>query len=555
LKEVDDHKIASVIVTDDRSKIKFVDKDGYQDDVYVPNAVELYDKLVEKDVDVVYNVDNNRVLLQAVNMLLQFGMLFLIGGFFLQLLFARGGQSGPLSFGKSKALLHETKNVKVKFDDVAGLDEAKIELQEVIDFLKSPEKYSVVGGKIPKGCLLVGPPGTGKTLLAKAVAGEANVPFYSCSASEFIELFVGVGASRVRDLFKNAASTAPCIIFIDEIDAIGKARGSQSMMGGNDEREQTINQLLTEMDGFKENSGVIVIAATNRVDVLDQALLRPGRFDRQITVDLPDYQGRIAILKVHTKNKPLEEGVALESVAKVTTGYSGADLANLANEAAILTARRNKSKIGMKEFDDALEKVVLGFEKRPIASEYKRKLVAYHEAGHTLVALKVGTYDTVRKVTIIPRGKAGGVTLFEPDADRIESGLYSKEYLLNQISVALGGRIAEEIVFGKENVTTGASSDIEKVQQVARMMVSMYGFSDDIGPIAWKPVSKFETQYSEMMLARIDNEVRSIVSECYDKAFNIITRNRAYLDKIANKLIEVETLTGDDLAELVPQTI
>jgi cell division protease FtsH len=309
------------------------------------------------------------------------------------------------------------------------------------------------------------------------------------------------------------------------------------------------------MDGFKENSGVIVIAATNRVDVLDQALLRPGRFDRQITVDLPDYQGRIAILKVHTKNKPLEEGVALESVAKVTTGYSGADLANLANEAAILTARRNKSKIGMKEFDDALEKVVLGFEKRPIASEYKRKLVAYHEAGHTLVALKVGTYDTVRKVTIIPRGKAGGVTLFEPDADRIESGLYSKEYLLNQISVALGGRIAEEIVFGKENVTTGASSDIEKVQQVARMMVSMYGFSDDIGPIAWKPVSKFETQYSEMMLARIDNEVRSIVSECYDKAFNIITRNRAYLDKIANKLIEVETLTGDDLAELVPQTI
>jgi cell division protease FtsH len=396
LKDIDDGNIEEVTVSDS-NKIDITFKDGDTEDVIVPDirSNAIYDKLVEKDVEVNIKEDETRAYLSAIGFILQFALVFIIGSLFFQILSARSSSSsGPFAFAKSKATLHETKDVKIRFSDVAGLDGAKAELQEVVDFLKNPEKYSVVGGKIPKGCLLVGPPGTGKTLLAKAIAGEAGVPFFSCSASEFIELFSGVGAARVRDMFKNAAQKAPCIIFIDEIDAVGKTRGAHSMISGNDEREQTINQLLTEMDGFKDNSGVIVIAATNRVEILDPALLRPGRFDRQIMVELPDFQGRTAILGVHTQNKPLDDTVSLESIAKVTTGYSGADLANLANEAAILAARRNKTKIGSSEFNDALEKIVLGLERKPIASEAKRKLVAYHEAGHTLVALKVGTFDS-----------------------------------------------------------------------------------------------------------------------------------------------------------------
>lgn len=555
LKDINNGSVEEVTVSDG-NKINITFKDGDTEDVIVPDirSSAIYDKLVEKDVEVNIKENETRAYLSTIGVVLQYAMIFIVGSLFLQMIFARSSSNGPFAFAKSKATLHETNDVKIRFNDVAGLDGAKAELLEVVDFLKNPEKYSVVGGKIPKGCLLVGPPGTGKTLLAKAIAGEAGVPFFSCSASEFIELFSGVGAARVRDMFKNAAQKAPCIIFIDEIDAVGKTRGAHSMLSGNDEREQTINQLLTEMDGFKDNSGVIVIAATNRVEILDPALLRPGRFDRQIIVELPDFQGRTAILGVHTQNKPLDDTVSLESIAKVTTGYSGADLANLANEAAILAARRNKTKIGSSEFNDALEKIVLGLERKPIASEAKRKLVAYHEAGHTLVALKVGTFDSIKKVTILPRGKAGGVTLFEPDPERIDSGLYSREYMYNQIVVALGGRVAEELIFGKDHVTTGASSDIEKVQQIARMMVSMYGFDEEIGPIAWKPSSRFETQFSEMILSKIDNQVQKVVDEAYKRAFDILSTNRATLDVIAEKLIQVETLSGDELTTMLSLT-
>jgi cell division protease FtsH len=558
-KDSGSNQIERVVVTDDKTKLTVFTKDGSEDDVDIPKISlgDLYDKLIAKGIDLVYSPDKNRNIAMAADFFLQYGLIFLIGFVAIQTLAATrgggggaGGANSPFNFGKSKALLSEEKDIKVKFADVAGCEDAKADLQEVVDFLKNPTKYSVLGAKIPKGCLLAGPPGTGKTLLAKAIAGEAGVPFFSCSASEFVELFVGVGASRVRDLFVNANKVAPCIIFIDEIDAIGKARGNQPMMGGNDEREQTINQLLTEMDGFKENTGVIVIAATNRADILDAALLRPGRFDRRITVEYPDCAGRAAILAVHTKNKPIDSTVCLESIAKVTAGYSGADLANLANEAAILSARRNKEKITMAELEDALEKIVLGAERKSIASEEKRKLVAYHEAGHALVALKVGTFDKVRKVTIIPRGKAGGVTMFEPDMERLDSGLYTREYLLNQIAVALGGRVAEEIAFGHDNVTTGASSDIERVQQVARLMVTMYGLSDKIGPIAWKAGSAFEPKYSEAILYEIDSEVQAIVQKCYAMARDILVTNRGLLDTIALKLIILESLSGEELREI-----
>lgn len=559
-KDSGSNQIERVVVTDDKNKLTVYSKDGSEDDVDIPKISlgDLYDKLIAKGIDLVYSPDKNRNIAMAADFFLQYGLIFLIGFVAIQTLAATrgagsgaGGANSPFTFGKSKALLSEEKDIKVKFADVAGCEDAKADLQEVVDFLKNPIKYSVLGAKIPKGCLLAGPPGTGKTLLAKAIAGEAGVPFFSCSASEFVELFVGVGASRVRDLFVNANKVAPCIIFIDEIDAIGKARSNQPMMGGNDEREQTINQLLTEMDGFKENNGVIVIAATNRADTLDAALLRPGRFDRRIQVEYPDCAGRAAILAVHTKNKPIDSSVCLESIAKVTAGYSGADLANLANEAAILSARRNKETITMTELEDALEKIVLGAERKSIASDEKRKLVAYHEAGHALVALKVGTFDKVRKVTIIPRGKAGGVTMFEPDMERLDSGLYTREYLLNQIAVALGGRVAEEIAFGHDNVTTGASSDIERVQQVARLMVTMYGLSDKIGPIAWKAGSAFEPKYSEAILSEIDSEVQALVQKCYAMARDILVTNRCMLDTIAEKLMELESLSGDELREIV----
>ncbi|CAN1322822.1 ATP-dependent zinc metalloprotease FTSH 1, chloroplastic [Linum perenne] len=390
-----------------------------------------------------------------------------------------------MDFGRSKSKFQEVPETGVTFADVAGADQAKLELQEVVDFLKNPDKYTALGAKIPKGCLLVGPPGTGKTLLARAVAGEAGTPFFSCAASEFVELFVGVGASRVRDLFEKAKSKAPCIVFIDEIDAVGRQRGA-GLGGGNDEREQTINQLLTEMDGFSGNSGVIVLAATNRPDVLDSALLRPGRFDRQVTVDRPDVSGRVKILQVsvHSRGKALAKDVDFEKIARRTPGFTGADLQNLMNEAAILAARRDLKEISKDEISDALERIIAGPEKKnAVVSEEKKKLVAYHEAGHALVGALMPEYDPVAKISIIPRGQAGGLTFFAPSEERLESGLYSRSYLENQMAVALGGRVAEEVIFGQENVTTGASNDFMQVSRVARQMVERFGFSKKIGQL------------------------------------------------------------------------
>jgi cell division protease FtsH len=468
-----------------------------------------------------------------------------------------GGSIGGFIANKSYEKEKDDDSV-VKFTDVAGLEGAKEELKEVVDFLKNPEKYAAIGAKIPKGCLLTGGPGLGKTLLAKAVAGEAEVPFFSCSASEFIELFVGVGASRIRDMFKKAQAKAPCIIFIDEIDAIGKTRSpGGGGFPGNDEREQTINQLLTEMDGFDGKKGIVVIAATNRPDILDSALVRPGRFDRQIALELPSVVAREAILKVHAVGKPMGDDVSLESVAKLTAGFSGAQLANLLNEAAILTARRGETQIGMSEIENAFDRIILGFEKKDtLVSKEKKHLVAYHEAGHALVALKIGDFDTIKKVSIIPRGKTGGVTMFEQDSEKIESGLYSKQYLENQLAVALGGRVAEELVVGADEMTTGASGDIERVQQVARAMITRFGFSDKLGPVGWsgEAGAGAGAGYSERTKYEIDTEVRKLAAAAHVRAKNILTNNKLLLKKIAEALMERETITGADIAVLETET-
>ncbi len=464
-----------------------------------------------------------------------------------------GGANKSMDFGRSRARLTTDKD-KVKFDKVAGLTEEKEEVQELIDFLKEPKKFQKMGARIPKGVLLVGPPGTGKTLLAKAVAGEADVPFYFISGSDFVELFVGVGASRVRDMFKQAKQNAPCLIFIDEIDAVGRQRGT-GLGGGHDEREQTLNQLLTEMDGFGANEGIIVIAATNRPDVLDPALLRPGRFDRQITVNLPDVKGREEILQVHAKGKTFAKGVKLENIAKRTVGFSGADLENLLNEAALLTVRRNKKAITMSEIDEAHDRVLMGPAKvTKKYTEKEKKLVAYHEAGHAVVGIKLEGANEVQKITIIPRGQAGGYNLMLP---REETFLSTKKELLETISGLLGGRVAEETVFNE--VTTGAHNDFEKATKIARSMVTEYGMSD-LGPI------QFEHQESSVFLGRdynksrnfssqvafeIDQEQRKIINECYTKTQKIIKENRDLLDLIANTLLEYETITKEQIEYLV----
>lgn len=463
----------------------------------------------------------------------------------------RGGPGGINNFISGKVYEKTPEELGVTFADVAGLEGAKEELKEVVDFLKNPEKYVSIGAKIPKGCLLAGGPGLGKTLLAKAVAGEAGVPFLSCSAAEFIEMFVGVGASRIRDMFKKAKEKAPCIVFIDEIDAIGRSRSANNGFANNDERDQTINQLLTEMDGFDSKKGIVVLAATNRPEILDSALVRPGRFDRQIVLDLPGLKAREEILKVHSKGKPLKEDVSLESIAKITAGFSGAELMNLMNESAILTARKGDVAIGMQEIEGALERIILGLEKKDaIVSQEKKALTAYHEAGHAVVALKIGEYDTIKKVTIIPRGRAAGVTVFEQDSDKIESGMYSKRYLENQLAVALGGRVAEELVVGNMDMTTGASSDLEKVQQIARAMVMRFGFSEKLGPVSWKDGNKLETNYSERTLYEIDTEVKKMAGSAYTRAKNILINNKDLLKKVAELLIEKETITGKEVEDL-----
>ncbi len=494
------------------------------------------------------DVKNNSIgILKVVGLVFQY-IIILVSGFFLFQLMSSRGRNNPMSIAESTAI--ENYETGIKFDDVAGLKTAKEDLQEIVEFLKNPEKFNKLGAKIPKGCLLVGPSGVGKTLLAKAVSGEAGVPFFAASGSEFVQMYVGLGAVRIRNLFEKAAKKAPSIIFIDECDALMKARG-QSINGNNDEREQTLNQILTEMDGFKTNTSVIVIAATNRVDILDPAILRPGRFDRIINTTLPDYKDRVSILGVHTKEKPLDESVSLDSIARLTTGFSGADLANLANEAAILAARQNKDKISKEDFQNALEKIILGAKRDVIVTEEKRRLVSIHEASHALVALKIGDYDSVRTVSIIPRGKTGGVTVFSPDDSRLDSGLVSREYLENQIAVALGGRIGEEIVFGYKKVTTGASSDIAMVQNIARHMVTHYGMNDRLGPIAWNSQNKLDNPYAESTLAEIDNEIKVLVDRIYDKTKKLLIENRAALDAIASALMEKEVIDGDELEIIV----
>jgi cell division protease FtsH len=484
----------------------------------------------------------------------------LISGLFL--LFRRsnnmpGGPGQAMNFGKSKAKFQMDAKTGVMFDDVAGIAEAKEELQEVVTFLKQPERFTAVGAKIPKGVLLVGPPGTGKTLLAKAIAGEAGVPFFSISGSEFVEMFVGVGASRVRDLFKKAKENAPCIIFIDEIDAVGRQRGA-GIGGGNDEREQTLNQMLTEMDGFEGNTGIIIIAATNRPDVLDSALLRPGRFDRQVQVDPPDVAGRIEILNVHARNKKLGEGVSLEAIARRTPGFSGADLANLLNEAAIMTARRRKDAITNLEIDDAVDRVVAGMEGTPLVDGKSKRLIAYHEVGHAIVATLIAAHDPLQKVTLIPRGQAAGLTWFTPSEDQ---SLISRTQLRARISAALGGRAAEEIVFGDAEVTTGAGGDLQQVTSMARQMVTRFGMSK-LGPLSLESQSGevflggnwgARSEYSDEVAAQIDQEVRKIVNGCHEEALQLMRDNRSVIDRLVDILIEKETIDGDEFRQIVAE--
>jgi len=522
-------------------------------------APELITKLrkANVDIDAHPNIDGNSSLGILGNLVFP---ILLIGG--LAFLFRRssnmpGGPGQAMNFGKSKARFQMEAKTGVTFSDVAGVDEAKEEFEEVVSFLKRPERFTAVGAKIPKGVMLVGPPGTGKTLLAKAIAGEAGVPFFSISGSEFVEMFVGVGASRVRDLFKKAKENSPCIIFIDEIDAVGRQRGT-GIGGGNDEREQTLNQLLTEMDGFEGNTGIIVIAATNRVDVLDAALLRPGRFDRQVTVDVPDVKGRLEILNVHARNKKLSPEVSLEVIAKRTPGFSGADLANLLNESAILTARRRKDATTMSEVDAAIDRVIAGMEGTALVDSKTKRLIAYHEVGHAIVGTLLKHHDPVQKVTLIPRGQAKGLTWFTPSDDQ---SLISRSQILARIMGALGGRAAEEVVFGYPEVTTGAGNDLQQVTSMARQMVTRFGMSN-IGPLALEGQGSdpflgrsmgSSSQYSEDVASRIDMQIRSIIQHCHDETVQIIKDNRVVIDQLVDILIEKETISGEEFRKIVAE--
>jgi len=515
---------------------------------------ELIEKLREKKVelDVEATTDNSAALGLVANLFL---LLLLLAGLMMILRHSNSSSGQALNFGKSRARFQMEAKTGVMFNDVAGIEEAKEELQEVVTFLKQPERFTAIGAKIPKGVLLVGPPGTGKTLLAKAIAGEAGVPFFSISGSEFVEMFVGVGASRVRDLFKKAKENAPCLIFIDEIDAVGRQRGA-GIGGGNDEREQTLNQLLTEMDGFEGNTGIIIIAATNRPDVLDAALLRPGRFDRQVIVDAPDLKGRLGILEVHARNKKIHPDVSLEAIARRTPGFTGADLANLLNEAAILTARRRKEAVTMLEINDAIDRVVAGMEGTPLVDSKSKRLIAYHEVGHAVIGALLPNHDPVQKVTLIPRGQARGLTWFTPSE---EQGLLSRSQICDRITAALGGRAAEEEIFGDAEVTTGAGGDLQTVTSLARQMVTRFGMSD-LGPLSLEEQGNevflggwmsTRSEYSEKISAKIDSQVEQIVKKCHDQARQIIRENRVVIDYLVELLIEKETIDGDQLLEIM----
>ena len=557
---VQSNEVSRVLLSPETGTAQVVENDGQRSTVNLAPDKDLLKLLNDHNVDIAVQPSRESAPWQQAIGSLIFPLL-LLGGLFFLLRRAQGGGGNPaMNFGKSKARVQMEPQTQVTFGDVAGIEGAKLELTEVVDFLKNPDRFTAVGAKIPKGVLLVGPPGTGKTLLAKAVAGEAGVPFFSISGSEFVEMFVGVGASRVRDLFEQAKKNAPCIVFIDEIDAVGRQRGA-GLGGGNDEREQTLNQLLTEMDGFEGNTGIIIVAATNRPDVLDAALLRPGRFDRQVVVDRPDYAGRLQILEVHARGKTLAKDVDLDKVARRTPGYTGADLANLLNEAAILAARHQLSEISMDEVNDAIERVMAGPEKKDrVMSEKRKRLVAYHEAGHALVGALMPDYDPVQKISIIPRGNAGGLTFFTPSEERMESGLYSRAYLQNQMAVALGGRVAEEIVYGEDEVTTGASNDLQQVARVARQMVTRFGMSDKLGPVALgrsqggmflgRDIAA-ERDFSEETAAAIDDEVSELVAEAYRRATTVLSANRLVLDEIAELLVEKETVDAEELQELL----
>src|SRR5687767_10960023 len=549
--DVDAGKVERVTITGQEiSGIYRADKETFH--TYAPNQYEgLANQLLAKNILVTAKEPTQSPWAQ---LLYSWAPILLLIGFWI--FFMRQMQSGgnkALSFGKSKAKLSSSSQKKVTFKDVAGVDEAKEELQEIIEFLKEPQKFQKLGGRIPKGVLLMGPPGTGKTLLARAVAGEANVPFFSISGSDFVEMFVGVGASRVRDLFEQGKKNAPCIIFIDEIDAVGRHRGA-GLGGGHDEREQTLNQLLVEMDGFESNDGVILLAATNRPDVLDPALLRPGRFDRQVVVDAPDVKGREGILRVHLRKVPLATDVDVRSLAKATPGMSGADLANLVNEAALLAARRNHDKVYMADLEDAKDKVMLGAERRSmVLSDAERTLTAYHEAGHAVVALRLPGLDPVHKITIVPRGRALGVTASLPEEDRHS---YSRDYLIASLAMLYGGRAAEEMIFGPAKITTGAGNDIERATAMARRMVTQFGMSEAIGPMA---VGDAEQEVflgrelvqrraiSENVAERVDTEVKRLLDESYRAAMATLEVNRELLERIAEALLERETLDREDI--------
>lgn len=557
LQEVNAGHVEKVTIV--QNTLRVTGTDGKEYTTVTPDAPNsdpgLYDKLAAKNIDVAAeNPPEPPWWSQMFSSILP--ILLLCGVWFYMMQQTQGGGGRVMNFGKSRARMSGGDKVKVNFGDVAGADEAKQELEEVVEFLKHPKKYNDLGARIPKGVLLFGPPGTGKTLLAKAVAGEAGVPFFSISGSDFVEMFVGVGASRVRDLFEQAKKNAPCIVFIDEIDAVGRQRGA-GLGGGHDEREQTLNQLLVEMDGFAANEGIIIIAATNRPDILDPALLRPGRFDRQIVVDKPDVRGRLAILKVHAKGKPIAKDADLDILARRTPGFTGADLANLVNEAALLTARRNKHQIGMTELEEAIERVMAGPERKShIMSDEERRLTAYHEGGHTLVGMMLEHADPVHKVTIIPRGRAGGYTLMLPKEDR---NYATRSELLDRLKVAMGGRVAEEVVL--KEISTGASQDIKQASQIVRSMVMQYGMSDVLGPVAYGEDANHQVflgrdlnnqrNYSEEVASEIDKEVRRIMEDAYEACRQIITENRDKLELIANALLERETLTAAELEELM----
>ena len=545
-------EVSEVVVKGSDIKGKLTSGESFR--TYTPDDKDMISELRRRGVRITAKpVDGNP---WYINMLLSWlPMLLFIGVWIFFMRQMQGGGAKALSFGKSRARLLSDKQSKVTFADVAGVDEAKEELQEIIEFLKDPPKFQKLGGRIPKGVLLMGPPGTGKTLLARAIAGEANVPFFSISGSDFVEMFVGVGASRVRDLFEQGKKHAPCIIFMDEIDAVGRHRGA-GLGGGHDEREQTLNQLLVEMDGFESNEGVILIAATNRPDVLDPALLRPGRFDRQVVVARPDIRGREGILRVHTKKIPLDADVDLTVLARGTPGFSGADLANLVNEAALLAARQNKKTVCMKDFETAKDKVLMGVERKSIViSEEERKVTAYHEAGHTLVAKSLPGTDPIHKVTIIPRGRALGVTQQLPIDEKHN---YPKEYLLNEIAIMMGGRVAEEVVFGQ--ITTGAGNDIERATELARKMVCEWGMSERMGPLTFgkreemiflgREIAQHQ-DYSEQTAVEIDREVKQIVMTNYEKAKVLIKERIAILHALAKALLEEEVLDASQIDAIV----